>query len=108
MPPSIDATALAIIRDDLRITTWLLLGACLQLLLIAFLPARIAVLPPLLLLGSRIVWTGLMLAGIVHDTTLDKTIRGRQTSQFPPGAIPSAKANDEELVVFIIGARFNQ
>ena len=108
MPPPIDATALAIIRDDLRLTTWLLVGACLQSLLLFILPIYFAVLPALVLLGVRIVWTVLMLTGVVHDTTLDKTVRGRQTSQFPAGAGLSEKANDEEFVVFIIGARFNQ
>lgn len=108
MPPRADPTVLAIIRDDLRLTTWLLVGASLQSLLLAFLPVRIAVLPTFSILASRIIWTALMLAGLVHDTTLDKTVRGRQTSRFPAGTTLSEKASDEEFVVFIIGARFNQ
>ena len=108
MPPSIDAAALAIIRDDLRLTTWLLLGACLQSLLLSFLPIRLAVLLALLVLGGRILRTFLMLTGIIHDSTLEKTVRGRHTSQFPVGEGLSGKANDEEFVLFVIGARFNQ
>lgn len=108
MPPPINATVLAIIRDDLRLTTWLLLGACLQSMLLIFLPTRFAVLPALFFLTSRVAWTGLMMAGYIRDTTLTKTIRGRQTAQFPPDTVRSSKANSENLVVFIIGARFNQ
>ena len=106
---SIDPTIVSIIRDDLRLTTWLLLGACAQSLLVFFLPTPYALLPAILLLSYRIIKVSCMTAGFIHDTTQDQVIKGRFTAQLLPGGSFEAKqATDEEIVVFIVGARSNQ
>lgn len=107
--PRLDPTIVSIIRDDLRLSTWLLLGACLQSLLVLCLPTRIALLPAALILGARMVKVALMVGGLIRDTTQEKVIKGRVTAQLPPESHSGMKKNvDEEIVVFIIGARSNQ
>jgi hypothetical protein len=107
--PALNPTLISVIRDDLRLTTWILLGACIQSVLVLTLPPRVAILPAALLLGFRIVKTTLMTGGLIHDTTQDRVIKGRHTAQLPYGSGPDAeKGVDEEMVLFIIGARSNQ
>ncbi|KAL9101128.1 MAG: hypothetical protein Q9187_009277, partial [Circinaria calcarea] len=106
--PRLDPTIASIIRDDLRLSTWLLLGACLQSLLFLCLPTRIALLPATLILGARIVKVALMVGGLIRDTTQEKVIKGRVTAQLPLEGNSGIEKNvDEEIVVFIIGARSN-
>ncbi|MCJ1401655.1 hypothetical protein MMC11_004872 [Xylographa trunciseda] len=107
--PAIDPTIVSVIRDDLRLTTWLLLGASLQSLLVLCLPTPYAVLPAVLLLSYRIIKVSCMTAGLIHDTTQDQVVKGRFTAQLCPGESFAAKqASEEEVVIFIIGARSNQ
>lgn len=107
--PALNPTIVSLIRDDLRLSTWLLLGACIQSLLVLFLPTKVALLPAALILGARITKVALMTGGFVHDTTQDQVIQGRFTAQLPYGRSPSTeKSAREEIVVFIIGARSNQ
>ena len=107
--PTIDPTIVSIVRDDLRLTTWLLLGACLQSLLVVLLPPTYALLPAVTLLSFRIAKVGFMTAGFIHDTTQDKVKKGRFTAQlFNGNDTEPNQATDEEVVVFIVGARSNQ
>ena len=105
--PAVDPTIISLIRDDLQLTTWLSLGACLQSFLILLLPAKYAMLPAAAVVGYRFTKTALMTVGLIHDTTQDKVLQGRFTAQLPPVGSEQKKA-DEEMVVFIIGARSNQ
>ena len=109
--PKIDPTIVSLIRDDLRLTTWLLLGASLQSLLVYFLPTRIAFLPAVSLLSYRVITTALITGGLIHHTSQDPVLYGRFTAQIPETNSASSEkrsASDEEVVVFIVGARSNQ
>ena len=103
------SSTLAFIRDQFRLSTWLLIGACLQTLLLLLLPARIASFPAAILLASRVIKTTLMSKGFIHDMSLDNVLLGRRTAQIPneDGSFPE-RAADKEVVVFIVGARSNQ
>ena len=103
------SSLLAVIRDQFKLSTWLLIGALMQSLLYHLLPLRIASLPAAILLALQVIKTTLMSKGLLHDTSLDNVLPGRRTAQIPneDGTMPD-KAADKEVVVFILGARSNQ
>lgn len=100
---------LTFLRDDFRMTTWLLTGAALQCLLFLMLPKYVALLPSLLLVAARVATTGLISYGILHDPILDRVKKGRFTAQIPheDGSAPE-KAGEKEVVILVLGARSNQ
>ena len=50
-----------------------------------------------------------MTGGLINDSTQDQVLRGRFTAQIPNASVQDSKKRfDEEIVVFIIGARSNQ
>ena len=107
--PAIDPTIISVIRDDLRLTTWILLGASLQALAVVFLPGNAILLPAAILLGARIIKVLLMLTGTIHDTSRDKVLQERLTARIPyESNSETGSQAKEELVLFIIGARSNQ
>ncbi|MCJ1317951.1 hypothetical protein MMC15_003278 [Xylographa vitiligo] len=93
-------------RDDLRLTTWLLVGACLQSLLVLSLPRYVALLPAALVLGARFLVNLLMTQGFVHNAGSDGVYQGRATAMIPleDGSFPD-KASDHEIVLFIVSTR---
>ncbi|KAK8163189.1 hypothetical protein BC567DRAFT_232925 [Phyllosticta citribraziliensis] len=96
------------IRDQLTISSWLALGACLQSLL--FLVAgRIALVPAFVLIFYRIVDTALMVKGIKPDPeAMDNIIRNKYTVLYPDGQGKyTGKPANKDIVVFMIGARSN-
>lgn len=93
-------------RDDLRLSTWILLGACLQSLLVLFLPRSIALFPAFSIVVCRVIISALRNEGLLSHTGFDKVRLGRTTAQIPnqDGSF-SATPADKDIVVFIIATR---
>lgn len=93
-------------RDDLRLSTWILLGACLQSLLVLLFPRFVALLPAFTVLVTRIIIGALKNEGLLSHTGFDKVRLGRTTAQIPnqDGSF-SATPADKDIVVFIIATR---
>ncbi|MCJ1388490.1 hypothetical protein MMC18_001337 [Xylographa bjoerkii] len=93
-------------RDDLRLTTWLLVGACLQSLLVLSLPRYVALLPAALVLGTRFLVTLLMTQGLIHNPGSYGVHQGRMTAITPlnNGSV-SRNTSDHEIVLFIVTSR---
>lgn len=100
---------LSFFRDDLRMSTWLLVGACLQCILVMSLPRFVALLPAALTLIARAFKGVLMIQGIIHSPTYDRVFPGSMTAQIPyeDGSFPQ-KASEKDIVVFILATRSNQ
>ena len=90
---------------DYRITTWLSIGAALQLLSLRFLPPTISTLIPILYLTYRII----ILASDtqrIYTGVFTNVKRGRWTAELP---ISSGKGDKSDgIVMFVLGARINQ
>ena len=100
---------LAFLRDDFRMSTWLLVGAAFQGALCLVLPTYLAYLPTFLILASRVTVYITTNYGITHNSSMDRVVIGRQTAQIPNenGSYPE-KGAEKELTVLILGARSNQ
>ena len=112
MPSStwtIPAVRLAVFRSSLSLTTWLLIGACIQSVFVLLLSRRIALLPAAILLAGRYIKTALMSKNYLHNTSLDNMVAGKMTAPVlnEDGSVPE-KAGDKAVVCFIIGASSNQ
>jgi len=95
-------------RDDIAVSTWLLVGACLQILLVATLPTFLATTPALTLLLSRVLINISTRNGLLRDSSTKGVRLGRFSNQFPqPDGSLSPTPSDQEVVVFILGARSN-
>ncbi|KAF2477632.1 uncharacterized protein BDR25DRAFT_274927 [Lindgomyces ingoldianus] len=89
---------------DLSISTWLLLGASAQCLLLTFLPRNIAVLPAIIFFLYRIIRTFLVASGRLPNPLAEGVIYGRTTAQFPSsdGSITSNRSSST-IVVLVLG-----
>jgi hypothetical protein len=100
-----------IVRDNFTISTWLLLGASLQCLLLA-LPLRpsYAVLPALLLLGYRFINGLLMCFGTINHPYADGVIPSKTVTVYPESANINGerKVSDGGICVIMLFARCNQ
>ncbi|KAL9601155.1 MAG: hypothetical protein Q9179_002959 [Wetmoreana sp. 5 TL-2023] len=94
-------------RDDLRLSTWILLGAVIQSLLVITLPHHVALLPAALILGTRIILSTLRNEGFLPSSEAEAVVPGRYTAQVPnpDGSITTASAN--KICIFIIATRSN-
>jgi hypothetical protein len=99
----------AFLRDEFRLTTWLLMGASVQALLVILYPSRWVVLPALSVVALRITSNLLRRCGIMHDPSYDTVHLGRTTAQLlnKDGSVPINRS-DKEIVVFMLGSRANQ
>lgn len=88
----------------LSIPTWLALGATLQLLLLACLPARVSSLLPVLYLAHCVFKTFLDTRNETSGS-LRGIKRGKWTAELPE---PEGNAESDGLVVFVLIARMNQ
>ena len=97
------------LRDDFTLTTWMLIGACIQSILFLVLPLYVAVLFTGIFSAARIVKFVLTSRKILVDPDLTHVRYGRYTAPIPSenGSLP-LKASEAEVVVFILGARSNQ
>lgn len=102
-------SARVILGANFAITTWLLVGAALQSILVLVLPTRVALLPAVFLLLLRLMSTALVQAGLVRNPYLAVTRRGRWTAPIleQDGRVPE-KGAGKEVVVFVVGASANQ
>lgn len=98
---------IALVRDQLTVSSWLAVGACFQCLL--FLAAgRIAFVPAFLLLFYRIVDAALITNGVKANPALEGVVFNKFAPHFPDaeGKYRGKTAN-RDIVVFHIGARCN-
>jgi hypothetical protein len=97
------------LRDDFRTSTWLLTGACLQSILLLFLPIRVVIFPIALILGLRIFTGAAMSQGFIHNPGADGVRYGSSTVIMPndDGSIP-AQFSEKGVVLLILGARSSQ
>ncbi|KAL8725571.1 MAG: hypothetical protein Q9166_007273 [cf. Caloplaca sp. 2 TL-2023] len=99
------ATAdLAIIRNNFSLLTWLLLGACMQSLVFATLPYRVALLPPFCILILVLAKNLLINYGYLQNPYLRAAFKGKWTANLR--GIENEKAEDT-VAVFILGASSN-
>ncbi|PSN61252.1 hypothetical protein BS50DRAFT_625507 [Corynespora cassiicola Philippines] len=96
------------LRDDLQMSTWILVGACLQASLLIFLPPRVAIAPSFLLLLTRLFIFLFTRQGLLPDSSLKDSRLGKYTAQIPQhdGSF-SKEPSDQDVVVFILGAQSN-
>jgi hypothetical protein len=99
----------ALIRDELTLSSWLLVGATIQSLLLMVLPARLALWPPALVLALRFGKTMLMARGFLRDESLRNVMNGRYTAQMmhQDGSRPTNPA-ESQMLCFVLSARSNQ
>ena len=98
------------LRDNFTTSTWLLIGACLQCLLLA-LPIRpsYAFFPALLLLGFRFVNWLLMYLGIIKHPYADGVIPGKASVAMPESYdVDGKKKDDGGVCVIMLFARCNR
>ena len=98
------------LRDNFRTSTWLLIGASLQCLLLA-LPIRpsYALLPALLLLGYRFTSGLLMCFGIIKHPYMDGVIVGKTAAAMPESYdIDGKRKDDGGLCVILLFGRCNR
>jgi hypothetical protein len=96
-------------RDGFRVSTWLLIGAAIQITLVSLLPPYLAIMPTLLLLLSRLGKSLLIRQGVLRDPSFDNVRLGRYSTQIPlPDGSTSPTPSDQQVVVFILGTRTNQ
>jgi hypothetical protein len=98
--------------EDLRLTTWLAIGAFLYALTTHYLPFRIIIHFPLLLLLTRTLYT-LLLTTELLPTPPSNTLWGRYTTRLPPSTASTnnpevGKGTNGGVVMFVLGARINQ
>ncbi|KAF2098409.1 hypothetical protein NA57DRAFT_77201 [Rhizodiscina lignyota] len=95
------------VRDQLTISSWLALGACLTFPLYTFLGPK-AVIPAAVLLGWRILDSVLMTVGLKHNPRMDNVLNTKFAAQFPDqtGAWGN-KAAHNGICVILLGARSN-
>lgn len=98
------------VRDNFRTTTWLCIGACLQVILLLCMPSRFyALLPAFAVLGFRICDVLLMAAGLKHNQYMDGVRNGKFCAQIPDASGRfSAEPADAEVCVMMLGVRSNQ
>jgi len=96
---------IAMIRDQLTISSWLSLGACFQCLLFLAV-GRIAFVPAFLLISYRVVDAALIANGVKSNPEVEGTIFNKFAVHYPDadGKYKGKTAN-KDIVVFHIGAR---
>ncbi|UZJ53740.1 hypothetical protein CBS101457_003060 [Exobasidium rhododendri] len=96
------------LRDNFSLTTWLLIGACLEGIALMLLPISQAILPPALLLAWRIVSVFLQMAGLRSNPHMKNVIMGKFSRHEPDeqGLLQGEPAQ-KPVVVLLLGARSN-
>lgn len=104
------------LRDTFALTTWLLLGAFLQIILF-LLPIRptYAAAPVLVLLGWQIIDHVLMIVGLKEDVYQKRGLRTKYTALFPDenggfakGEKKGTAPGGQKICVFFLGFSCNQ
>jgi hypothetical protein len=100
----------ALLRDNFRISTWILLGCIIQYLLTLGLRPSLAALPAFLLLGWATIDTLLMSFGLKKNPWYAGVIDGKFAAAYPAEGERSAIANPADNgpgAVMILGTRSN-
>jgi hypothetical protein len=97
-----------LVKDQLTLSSWLAIGACMNTLLCLAI-GRLAILLPFLLLFFKIADCLLMTMGFKKNYLMDGGILEKYSAQIPnaDGTFGPKPAN-QQVVVFLIGARCNQ
>jgi hypothetical protein len=96
------------IKDQLTTSSWLALGACLNAVLFLAI-GRIALALPFILLGYRFGDALLQTWGFKKNPYMEGQIMKKYSAQLPnPDGTFGPKAANQQIVVFMIGARCNQ
>jgi hypothetical protein len=97
-----------IIKDQMTLTSWLAIGACFNTLLFLAI-GRIALFLPFLLIVFRVGDAILQTYGFKKNPLMDGAILDKYSAQMPndDGTFGPKPAN-QQIVVFLIGARCNQ
>ena len=103
---------LTVLRDNFTISTWLLIGAVLQTLLLAFPIGKVyALAPAILLLGFRFVKNLLITFGILANPYMKDVIIGKYAAVYPDaqgGFGERATPSNGGVCVLLLGAQCNQ
>ncbi|KAH8692074.1 hypothetical protein BGW36DRAFT_348173 [Talaromyces proteolyticus] len=101
---------IVILRDQFTISTWLLLGASVNVALSLLLPQSSIYIGGLMLsvLGFRVGLALLQTFGILHNPGMDKVVLGKVSPQIPDvyGHLPT-EPSQERVVVLLVGFRSN-
>ncbi|EXJ65866.1 uncharacterized protein A1O5_11107 [Cladophialophora psammophila CBS 110553] len=106
--PSASTRLFYAIRENFSVSTWMLLGALLQSLVILVIPRFYAMLPSILVLGARLAETMAITWGRKRNHYLDDALLYRTSPQIPDedGSFHE-EASEEKLAVFMLGAKVN-
>ncbi|KAF2643897.1 hypothetical protein P280DRAFT_514887 [Massarina eburnea CBS 473.64] len=90
-----------------RVSTWICLGAVLQLLSLLCLPIRVSILIPVSVILYRLVYAAVR-ARDVYTTSFTDVRKGRWRTQLPaPDESINAGSDSDGVVIFILGSRIN-
>jgi hypothetical protein len=90
---------------DFDVSTWLILGACIQSVLVATLPRNLSLLPPIALLLYRYIRSYLIATGTLSNPLYEHVTHGRQTWQIPSAdGSPGTTGASESVVVLVLAA----
>ncbi|PVH98545.1 hypothetical protein DM02DRAFT_530950 [Periconia macrospinosa] len=94
------------LKDDFRLSTWLLIGGAIQAGLVLVLPPRVAIAPAFFILLYRLLNFAMVRQGKLPNPYTRDVITGKQSIRIPrsDGGVPE-KMGDQQVVVFILGAR---
>jgi hypothetical protein len=96
-------------KANVAISTWLLVGAFLQSLLVLALPTSYAICPAILFLSIRLLDKILIALGLRSGLLMDGVIMKKTTAQIPDrnGKFSAAGVCDENVVIFLMAAKSN-
>ncbi|OAL36607.1 hypothetical protein AYO20_04223 [Fonsecaea nubica] len=96
------------LRENFSVSTWILLGALLQSLIVFIIPRFYAMLPSLIVLGVRLADTMAITLGRKKNHYLDEALPYRVSPQIPDeDGTFHEEASEEKLAVFMLGAKVN-
>ncbi|EXJ80093.1 hypothetical protein A1O3_08379 [Capronia epimyces CBS 606.96] len=96
------------LRENFSLSTWLLLGALLQSIVLFIVPRLYATLPLILVLGTRVVNTMAITLGWKKNPYLDEALLYRVSPQIPDeDGNFHPESSEEKVVVFLLGAKSN-
>lgn len=106
--PSGNARFLYSLRENFSVSTWLLIGALLQSLLVFVIPRLYAFLPVFLILAARFSDSLAITCGLKRNHYMDDAVLHRVSPQIPDqdGNFHDDSSN-EKVVVFMLGAKSN-
>lgn len=108
-PAQSAAADLHLLRSMFSISSWLLFGALIQTLLVAFLPIRLAFIPPVLILGYRFSYNLAIIFHLIPNPYLKDAIFYHTSAQLPNPTTGefSPTPSNEGIAVLHLGAKIN-